>query len=202
MKLSSTYAIVEAVVRYGSFRKAADKMAITSTALNRRVLTLEQELGVDLFERLPHGVQPTIAGEIMVDHVRKYFADLERVKSTIADLSGVRKGHVSISTSIQLGAILPEEIARYRAEHSGVTFDVNFMKTPEVEASLADHSADIGIVLGELDSRDFWRIFPCRCRSEFCCARAIRLRVVTAFPQVIAPSFPSPCRRLRWPSET
>lgn len=65
MKLSNTYEILDAVVRSGSFRKAADKMAITSTALNRRILALEQELGVSLFERLPHGVKPTVAGDTL-----------------------------------------------------------------------------------------------------------------------------------------
>ena len=34
----------------------------------------------------------TVAGEILVDHIRKFYADLDRVKSTIADLSGGEGG--------------------------------------------------------------------------------------------------------------
>ena len=47
---------IEAVARSGSIRKAAETMAITSTALNRRILAMEEDLGVQIFERLPRGV--------------------------------------------------------------------------------------------------------------------------------------------------
>ena len=43
---------IDAVARAGSIRKAAEGMALTSTALNRRVLALEDEMGVPIFERL------------------------------------------------------------------------------------------------------------------------------------------------------
>ena len=36
----------------GSIRKAAETLAITSTALNRRILAMEEEIGVPIFERL------------------------------------------------------------------------------------------------------------------------------------------------------
>ena len=58
-------------------------------------------MGVQLFERKPSGVTLTVAGEVMIDHIRKYFSDFDRVRSTIDDLSGVRRGHVSISTNVQ-----------------------------------------------------------------------------------------------------
>ena len=59
MRIFKTYEMVDAVVKSGSFRKASEIMSITSTALNRRVIALEEDLGVEIFERLPHGVRPT-----------------------------------------------------------------------------------------------------------------------------------------------
>ena len=52
---------VETVARAGSIRRAADVLNITSTALNRRVLAMEDELGVAIFERLPKGVRLSAA---------------------------------------------------------------------------------------------------------------------------------------------
>ncbi len=46
---------IDVVAREKSIRQAADKLAITSTALNRRILALEEELGTPLFERCPAG---------------------------------------------------------------------------------------------------------------------------------------------------
>ena len=41
MRIFKTYEMVDAVVKFGSFRKASEMMSITSTALNRRVIALE-----------------------------------------------------------------------------------------------------------------------------------------------------------------
>ena len=159
MRIFKTYEMVDAVVKFGSFRKASEIMSITSTALNRRVIALEEDLGVEIFERLPHGVRPTVAGEILVDHIRKFYADLDRVKSTIADLSGVRRGHVSIATNLQAAGILPAEIATYREEHPGVTFNAKYSDLVDTEDALRDYSADMALVLGGLESKEFLPIY-------------------------------------------
>ena len=49
---------------------------------------MEEELGVSLFERLPQGVRLTSAGELFLQMSRMHLADLDRVKSQIADLKG------------------------------------------------------------------------------------------------------------------
>ena len=89
---------MDIVAREGSIRRAAERLAITSTALNRRILQLEDELGQPIFERLASGVRLNIAGEIFVQHVRNQMADLSRVQSQIADLSGIRRGHIRIAS--------------------------------------------------------------------------------------------------------
>ena len=89
---------INAVAREKSIRKAAEKLAITSTALNRRILQVEDEIGQPLFERLASGVRLNTAGEIFVQHIRAQQADLARVQSQLADLSGVRRGHVRVTS--------------------------------------------------------------------------------------------------------
>lgn len=46
MKHIKTLRYVDAVARAGSIRKAAEELSITSTALNRRILAIEEDLGV------------------------------------------------------------------------------------------------------------------------------------------------------------
>jgi len=148
MKHTLNLRYIDTIARTGSIRKAAETLAITSTALNRRLLAMEDELGVQLFERLPRGVRLSTAGELMIHHIRSQMADLERVKSQIADLAGERRGHVAIACSqALLPYFLPEQIARYRAEHPAVTFSVHLRDRDAAEQALADHSADIALVL-------------------------------------------------------
>lgn len=138
---------VDAVSKAGSIRKAAETLAITSTALNRRILAIEEELGVPVFERLPRGVRLSAAGEILIQHIRTQLTDMERVKSQIADLSGERRGNISIACSqALLPYFLPEQISEYRKAHPAVTFSVLLRDREAAEQSLADSSADIALV--------------------------------------------------------
>ena len=90
---------VDTVARIGSIRKAADQLAITSSALNRRIIGMEEDLGVPIFDRVPNGVRLNAAGEILVQHFRKQLAEMDRVKSQINDLQGERRGHVAVACS-------------------------------------------------------------------------------------------------------
>ena len=138
---------VDAIARAGSMRKAAEGLAITSTALNSRLLALEDELGVEVFERLPRGVRLSTAGELLIHHLRTQAADFDKLKGQIADLRGERRGHVSIACSQAfVPYFLPAQIGRYRRDHPGVSFAVQVRDRAAAEAALADLSADLALI--------------------------------------------------------
>jgi len=142
-----SWKLIDSIARAGSIRQAAEALSITSTALNRRLLSLEEELGVLIFERLPRGVRPTAAGELLIHHARTQLSDMERVISQIDDLSGERRGHVAIACSqALLPHFMPEQIALYRAEHPRVTFSVLLRDRGDIEQALIDYTADIALV--------------------------------------------------------
>lgn len=147
---------IDVVAREKSIRQAADKLAITSTALNRRILALEEELGTPLFERLPSGVRLNTAGELLVQHIRSQISDLNRVLSQIADLSGVRRGHIQISACPEaLAGFLPAEIARYRQDYANVTFEMMRHDPAEGLAALTDLSADLALIFDSVLPQNF-----------------------------------------------
>jgi len=138
---------IDAVAKAGSIRKAAETLSISSTALNRRILAMEEEFGVPIFERLPRGVCLSAAGEVLLHHIRAQLSDMERVKSQIADLSGERRGHVSIACSqALLPYFLPEQISTYRSAHPAVTFGIHLRDRAAAEQALMDLSADLAVV--------------------------------------------------------
>ena len=138
---------IDIVAREKSIRKASEKLNITSTALNRRILALEEEVGTPLFERLPSGVRLNTAGELFIQHVRSQMTDLSRVLSQISDLSGVRRGHVTVSGGPEiLSSFLPRQIAIYRQDFQAVQFDV-LRQTPEQSlAALMNFETDIAFI--------------------------------------------------------
>lgn len=97
MSLISPAALLfDEVARLGSIRKAAEHLNVSPSALNRRILNLEEDYGLKLFERLPRGVRLTAAGEVLIADIRKWKADQERSKVRLQQLQGLRRGHVSV----------------------------------------------------------------------------------------------------------
>jgi DNA-binding transcriptional LysR family regulator len=147
------FAYVDAVARHGSIRKAADALHIVSSALNRRVLDLEEELGSQLFERTARGVRPTAAGEIFVDYVRRSIRELEQVGTRIEGLRGLLQGRVRIAVAESVtGHMLPEAIARFQQGHPNVAFHV-WMDGPKGLADLLTTDAVDLIVTHDLPER-------------------------------------------------
>ena len=157
MKHLQTLKLIEAVAKAGSIRKAAEDMHITSSALNRRILGFEEEFGAAIFERLHGGVRLNPAGELLIQHIRGHLADLERVRSQVADLSGLRRGHVSIACSQALQPyFMPAQIAAYRSEHPNVSFSIHVRDRDAAEEDLRAFESDLALVfepvhIGDID---------------------------------------------------
>jgi DNA-binding transcriptional LysR family regulator len=138
---------VDAVARFGSIRKAAEQLHVTASAINRRIMDLEEELDAPLFERLSRGVRLTSAGEVFVHYLRKQHNEVERVKSQIADLKGLRRGTVRIACSQALALdFLPRAIAEFRKLHPMVKFDIKVVDHQYAMAALAAFEVDLVLV--------------------------------------------------------
>jgi DNA-binding transcriptional LysR family regulator len=147
MRYAQLLEYIDQVARAGSIRRAAANLAITSSALNRQILDLEKEIGAVLFERLPHGVRLTTAGEILVAHARRTLSDLDHTKSILDDLRGLRQGSVRIAAIQALAStVLPRVIAAVLADHPRMEFKVDILDRDEVVRSVTNYIVDIGIV--------------------------------------------------------
>ena len=138
---------VDEVARTGSIRKAAEQLNVTASAVNRRIMDLEEELGAQLFERRPRGVRLTAAGEVFVHYLREQDGGVERMKSQIEDLRGLRRGTVRIACSQALALdFLPRQIAEFRMRHPMVSFGVRVLDHEQAMNALADYEVDLVMV--------------------------------------------------------
>lgn len=160
MKHLRTLQYIADVARSGSIRKTAEQLHITPSALTRKIQDFEQELGTAIFERLPQGMRLNAAGELLIWHIRNQIADFDRLHSQIADLSGIRRGHVTIACSQAFaGTVLPEEIARYRAQFPLVSFQVQVKDHLMGVAALTSYEADLALLLHPAPSADMQVVF-------------------------------------------
>ena len=138
---------VDEVARSKSIRGAAERMNVTASAVNRRIADLEEELGAQLFERRPRGVRLTAAGEVFLHYLRGQNGEVERMKSQIEDLKGLRRGTVRIACSQALALdFLPRQIAEFRKTHPLVSFDLKVADREWAMAALAAYEVELVMV--------------------------------------------------------
>ena len=140
------YVYLDAVARAGSIRKAAEQLHVASTALNRKILEAEADLGTPLFERLPRGVRLTAAGEVMLSFVRRSLSELEAATSSIEQLQGLMRGVVRLGCAESVGTdIVPRIVAGWQARHPGVQFHIQVGGTQSLMASLLEDEVELVI---------------------------------------------------------
>jgi DNA-binding transcriptional LysR family regulator len=88
-----------AVVRAGSFTRAAAQMGVTQSALSQTVRTLERRLDLKLLNRTTRSLSPTEAGERLYQAVGARFADIEAELAVLGELRGKPAGSVRITAT-------------------------------------------------------------------------------------------------------
>nr|WP_255561810.1 LysR family transcriptional regulator [Pseudohoeflea sp. DP4N28-3] len=134
------------VARHGSIRKASSVLNVSSTSVNRKILSVEKRLGVALFDRTPEGVELTSIGSILLEHCRKTLHDFERTKILIDDLRDLRTGHINLATidSVAYG-ILPQALQRFSQSFPDISISITTAQPDEVMRSVASGETDVGI---------------------------------------------------------
>lgn len=85
------------VHRCGSIRLASRNLNVSSSAVNRQILNIEDELGIKLFDRSSSGIRTTAAGKLLVLHVHRTLTDADQTLEQIAELSDAQRPLVRIA---------------------------------------------------------------------------------------------------------
>lgn len=140
-----------AIVRAGSFRRAAERLALSQPALSQQIKELERELEVPLFDRLGRSVRPTEAGRLLETHVQRVFATIEGAQEAVRALRGLARGSLLLAASTTPGIyLLPRLLADFKRVRPGLAVSLRIANTREVEELIRAGEADLGVVGGHL----------------------------------------------------
>ncbi|GGH23853.1 transcriptional regulator [Alsobacter metallidurans] len=89
----------EAAVRCGTFAGAASELGVTGPAVSRTIGRVEAQLGAQLFDRTPRGVQLTADGAELFAAVTKGFGEIERALSRISRPRNAGRKPILLSVS-------------------------------------------------------------------------------------------------------
>ncbi len=88
------YAVMTADTQ--SFSRAAAALNVKQSTLSRRVMQLEERLGVKLFERTTRGAEPTENGRVFIEQARRIVTDIENLQTTARNVSYGLQGRIAV----------------------------------------------------------------------------------------------------------
>ncbi|HKF78207.1 MAG TPA: LysR substrate-binding domain-containing protein, partial [Candidatus Dormibacteraeota bacterium] len=137
-----------AVVREGTFTRAAKRLYITQPSLSEQIRKLESELGSPLFERLGRSLVLTAAGEAFRPHAERVLLEVEQARLRILEVRGLRRGRLAVGSVASAAArLLPAPLAEFRQHHPGVeTILREHHTTDELEDAVLAGELDLAVV--------------------------------------------------------
>ena len=138
-----------------NFKKAAESVLITQSALSRRMIKLEDCLGTKLFDRTTRTIALTSVGQAFLPHARRMVNDFETSLSDIMDVVQIRSGVVAISSNMTLAeTILPEVIRRYHRKHPNISVKVREGSSPRAMEWIIQNEVEFGMGNFGVDNQD------------------------------------------------
>ncbi|MHA3104694.1 LysR family transcriptional regulator [Acinetobacter sp. ANC 3791] len=133
-----------AVVEEQSFTKAAERLFIAQPPLSRQIQNLEQELGIQLFERGSRPLKTTPAGQFFYQHAIKLLSNAEQMVSMTQRINAVQTTiRIGFVSSLLFG-LLPRIIYLYRQKHPELKIELIEMGTQTQIEALKDGRIDVG----------------------------------------------------------
>jgi DNA-binding transcriptional LysR family regulator len=150
LKISSRQiALLNALGELGNLRKAASAIHTTQPAASLLLQQLEERLGVQLFERLPRGMQPTQFGDVMIRYAQGALHEFEYAEAQIAELARGAAGMVRIGTVMgPVPTLLTRGVLAFKAQHPKVRVAIEVGTSDTLLPALI--RGDFDLVLGRL----------------------------------------------------
>jgi DNA-binding transcriptional LysR family regulator len=135
-----------AVATLGSFRAAADSIALSQPAFSRRIDKLEQALGVKLLDRTTRRVNLTTVGRDFARKAQQILDDLDSMLLGVEDVALNRTGLVTIAcVPSATRYFLPQVVQRFHAQYPKIRIRIHDAHANEVLTAVAQGEADFGL---------------------------------------------------------
>jgi DNA-binding transcriptional LysR family regulator len=135
------------VAELGSFSRAADALFLTQPTVSEHVRALEDELGVQLLDRLGRGTTPTRAGTLLLGYARRLLALSREARQAIEQFQGRVSGELVLGGSNIPGEyVLPALIGAFRLKYPDVSLSLRIGASRDVQEWVEQGHVEIGVV--------------------------------------------------------
>jgi DNA-binding transcriptional LysR family regulator len=135
------------VAELGSFSRAAEALFLTQPTVSEHMRALEDELGVQLLDRLGRGAAATPAGTLLLGYAERMLALSREAAQAMAHFQGRVSGELVVGGSTIPGEyLLPALIGSFRAKYPDVTVSLRIGGSGEVQTWVEEGRVELGVV--------------------------------------------------------
>ena len=135
------------VAEHLHFGRAAEELRMSQPPLTVAVKKLEQELGVQLFDRTTRSVILTPAGRMYLDRIKPLLADLDKANQELTEAGLGLRGRLNVGfVSSASYATMPSALRRFRELRPNVELMLHPLTTDEQIERLLENNLDLGIL--------------------------------------------------------
>ena len=140
-----------AVIEAGSMRAAAKKLGRAPSAVSRQVALLQQEAGLPILRRVANKVEPTAAGEAIVDFVRRRAGGERLLRARLEELSRADGGEIRLMCGEGfLADLMSDPLRDFVERHPNVRFDVLTGSSGAMVRALAENRCDLALAFSPI----------------------------------------------------
>lgn len=135
------------VAELGSFSRAADALFLTQPTISEHVRALEDELGVQLLDRLGRGATPTRAGQLLLGYARRMLTLSREAHQALERFQGRMSGELVVGGSTIPGEyVLPALVGQFKAKYPDISISLLIGSTRQVSDWLDEGRVEVGVV--------------------------------------------------------
>lgn len=134
-----------------NFRAAAAELGVSAPTLSHMIASIENRIGIRLFNRTTRSVAPTEAGEALIERMAPALASISEAFDLIEGFRSEAAGRIRLNASEVAAARLLPAVAAFMAEYPGI--DVEIVSDGLLSDIVAD-GFDAGIRLEEVVPQD------------------------------------------------
>jgi DNA-binding transcriptional LysR family regulator len=151
----------QAVAESGSFSKAGEILFLTQPAVSKRIASLEDGLGLKLFDRIGKHISLTEAGRTLLPEAQKILSQVDESKRLLANLSNRVGGSLHIATSHHIGLHrLPAILQNFTHHHPDVDLELSFMDSEKALRLIEIGKLELAIVTLPEDATPLLKTTP------------------------------------------
>ena len=144
--------IFNTVARVQNYRKSSDELHISQPALSIEIKKLEEQIGLQLFDRIGTRIYLNDNGRMLQKYTERIFSVVSDMEGAIQETKSHVGGVIRIGASNTPGTyILPELMARFRRRYPDVSFNMTIGSTSEIARRIEAAGLDIAVNGGECE---------------------------------------------------